>query len=144
MFLRDCNRLVLLKLLVLNVLCDIKVEDNVAEGQDDEAISEVDHLVRCALDDMLAHDFAKTLLVVVKHLWRDFPRLALELTPIMHHLVFFPLRLGNCLSWTPFLSGELYDRAQKIVTWSLFVLNLKMVKGLFNRDDKSFFLIIPE
>ena len=107
-------------------------------------ILDLHHLVRCTLDDMLAHDFAETLLVVVKHLGCNFPRLTLELTPIMHHLVLFPLRLGQCLSYTRLLVGELDDRAHDIVTWSLFLINLNMVKGLLNRNDKSFFLHIPE
>ena len=43
----------------------------VAPGQDEEVVLNLHHLVRRALDDVLAHYFAQALLLIVEHLRRD-------------------------------------------------------------------------
>ena len=57
----DFHFLLRLLSIVFYVVFSIKVYELVSEGQDDEPVNEVDHFIRCTLDDILAEELGHRL-----------------------------------------------------------------------------------
>lgn len=57
----DFHFLLRLLSIVFDVVFGIKVYELVSEGQDDEPVNEVDHFIRCTLDDILAEELGNRL-----------------------------------------------------------------------------------